>query len=202
MCFIGIIALVLAKSDFIPRFQKKFFPVQPDEVEIVMLGNSLTEAGDWKALLDRKDVLNSGKGGSTTTQLMVRMPKEVLDYQPKVCFVMGGINDLTVGVPMDTILDRHDRMAQALDEAGILPVIQSTLYQVAHPKRNIQIDSLNQALEQIAQRYNGKYLDLQPAMSVGGKLNPAYTIDGTHLNEKAYAVWGLAVKQFLQTLEI
>ena len=70
---------------------------------IVFLGNSITEQGWWSLLLKRGDVENRGIGGDNTFGMIDRLP-DILKSKPRKIFLMAGINDLTGGQPVDTIV--------------------------------------------------------------------------------------------------
>src|SRR4030042_1167019 len=76
----------------------------PHTVSIVMLGNSITEyGGDWNARLGRSDIRKSGQGGYTTGQLAWLLDSCVLKARPKYCFTLAGINDLSLGIPVERV---------------------------------------------------------------------------------------------------
>ena len=80
---------------------------------IVFLGNSITEQGWWSLLLKRGDVENRGIGGDNTFGMIDRLP-DILKSKPRKIFLMAGINDLTGGQPVDTIVMNITRMAARL----------------------------------------------------------------------------------------
>lgn len=83
---------------------------------IVFLGNSITEQGWWSLLLKRGDVENRGIGGDNTFGMIDRLP-DILKSKPRKIFLMAGINDLTGGQPVDTIVMNITRMADMVHEA-------------------------------------------------------------------------------------
>ena len=68
----------------------------PDKIKICMLGNSITEAGNWNELLQTNSIRNCGQGGYTTGQILWHMEATVIAIQPSLCFIMGGINDFSM----------------------------------------------------------------------------------------------------------
>jgi lysophospholipase L1-like esterase len=59
---------------------------------------------------------------------------------------------------------------------------------------------VNEGLKKIVAHYSGVTLiDLHPHFLDGqGRLDPAYTEDGLHLNAKGYAVWKRVLQPFLK----
>src|SRR3569833_2708989 len=60
---------------------------------IMFLGNSITEMGDWKKVLNDTTVINRGIGGDITYGILRRL-KDVTDRQPSKVFILIGINDI------------------------------------------------------------------------------------------------------------
>ena len=74
----------------------KFAQMRPiDSLDVVMLGNSLTEmAGDWNVLLRAKRVRNRGISGDDAMGMINRL-QQITPGKPKAIFLMVGINDLS-----------------------------------------------------------------------------------------------------------
>jgi hypothetical protein len=96
----------------------------PRNVSVVMLGNSITEyGGDWNARLGRTDIQNSGQGGYTTGQLIWLLDSCVIKDKPKYCFTMAGINDLSLGIPVDKVYTNYQII---IDRARIRDLVGKT----------------------------------------------------------------------------
>ena len=63
----------------------------------------IRDRGWWSLLLKRGDVENRGIGGDNTFGMIDRLP-DILKSKPRKIFLMAGINDLTGGQPVDTIV--------------------------------------------------------------------------------------------------
>ncbi len=169
---------------------------------IVMLGNSITEGGDWTALLDRDDVSNRGIGSDNTYGFRARM-RYVYAMEPRVCFIMGGINDIYAGFTVETIVRNYAAILDSLRNHGILPVAQSTLF--ASPRwrlareKNLLVEELNGIIEQLCRVRGIPYIDLNSRLSADGVLREEYTTDGIHLTAEAYTVWSDLLRALLQT---
>ena len=61
------------------------------EYQIMMLGDSLIEWGDWSLLLDRNDVLNAGRSGYTSAEVKDFLNQILQDNAVRYCFMMSGI---------------------------------------------------------------------------------------------------------------
>ena len=72
--------------------------------EIIFLGNSITEGGDWKGLFPDINAVNRGISGDVTDGIMNRLD-EVTSSQPKKIFLMIGTNDLARGRSVQYVSD-------------------------------------------------------------------------------------------------
>jgi lysophospholipase L1-like esterase len=160
--------------------------------EIVFLGNSITQGGNWSELLGRERVVNRGIGGDNLPGMLNRL-HQVLRLEPRICFVMAGINDLYTDAPVKEVFRRYTQVLDTLRAHSITPVIQSTLH--VNPKwkrteeKNPQVRILNEMLQQYAVDHSVTFIDLNTLLSAGGVLKDEYTTDGIHLTPAAYAVW-------------
>jgi lysophospholipase L1-like esterase len=159
---------------------------QPKQANIVMLGDSVTHNVEWNELLGRDDVVNRGIGGDNTLGMLRRIGF-VYKLHPKICFVMGGVNDMKDGISVEEVFDHYQKIVAGLKERGIIPVIQSTFYSVKLPAENT--DRLNKVLKKYAEDQGLYYMDLNRSLAVNRSLKKELSPDGTHLNAKGYEVW-------------
>lgn len=171
----------------------------PEKVNIAMLGNSITEmAGDWNILLSRDDVRNSGQGGYVTGQMLWIIDTCVVQAYPKACFILAGINDITLKIPVETIFENYKTIIRILHTNQITPIVQSTLYQRNSPGSNVKVRMLNDRLQTYCLENNIRYIDLNQHLSDENGLVKEYTTDGTHLTTEGYAVWAKVLKSFIK----
>lgn len=171
----------------------------PQKVNIVMLGNSITAGGgNWNNWLERDDVLNAGQGGYTSGQMLWHIDTTVVRLQPKVCFVMAGINDLFNNVPPDVIYRNQIQILNKLRARGIKPVVQLTLYTHENPSLAIRIDAINERIKEYCDKESIDIINLNTQLSVDKNLKKEYTTDGTHLTEEAYGVWSKELIRYIK----
>ncbi len=168
---------------------------------IVMSGNSITYSGHWKKLLGREDVTNWGIPGYTTEQISWTI-KNFSKENPKVAFLEGGINDLTLGITPKRIFRNYIRMIDSLKAHNVIPVIQSTIYQYKSADKNKNVKKVNKLVSSYCKLHNIKYIDLNSVLSANDELIADYTTDGTHLKENAYVLWAKLVSEALKELNI
>lgn len=178
--------------------------VPSEHFNIVMFGNSITANGKWGIGINRTDIKNSGTGGFTTSHFVWIIKDQVLKYQPKICFLEGGINDIGVGIPLERIYKNYESLVDTLLNHKIIPVLQSTLF-VNFPNNepenihhNQMVGSLDTFLQNLAASRNIEYLDLNKYFSENKKLKKELTIDGIHVNEAAYKIWYAELEKVLR----
>jgi lysophospholipase L1-like esterase len=174
--------------------QKSLFAVnKPQVINIVMLGNSITSMADWNELLSRTDIANRGIGGDTTEGFLNRLTEDIFAFNPKICFIMGGLNDFSRGVPVNKVYINYIEILKELKAKGITPIIQSTLYvsKTIHNWRelNKKVDKLNKKLKEYAYQESIVFIDLNSELSRKGALDTIYTSDGLHLLGSGYVKW-------------
>lgn len=172
-----------------------------DESSIVVLGDSITEFGDWDRLLPDRPVANRGYAGFTTAEL-VPVAAEVADARPRAVVILTGTNDIRDGLEPDattagleTIIDRFQ---QASPETTI--IVQTVLPRDDAPG---DVAAVNAAIRTLAALREVDLLDLHPLFDDGvGGLRPAETTDGIHLSDAGYDRWGDALSAHLEELGI
>lgn len=186
------------------RLQTDLYDVyKTKKAEIVMLGNSITHGASWPELLDRADVVERGIPSDVLQGFLNRMDY-IYKLNPSVCFIMGGINDIYSGIPVDTVFMRYKKILSGLTERKIRPVIQSTLY--VSPKwhdaaeKNIEVEKLNDMLIKFAEENKIDFLDLNKILSENKTLIDKYTFDGVHLTGAAYKLWAAEIEKVLKRM--
>jgi len=172
-----------------------------NEYRVVMLGDSITVGVEWNELLEISSIANRGIGSDTTDGFYNRM-ETIYQVNPEICFIMGGINDIGKGVPVDKILINIKKIIEGLKENNIRPIIQSTLYvseDVSDWKKiNKSVDELNNGLENICIENDITFIDINIILSEAGKLKNEYTYDGVHLLGIGYREWGRLIKPIIE----
>ena len=156
---------------------------------LVLVGDSLTQGGDWAAWLPGEDVVNLGVAGDTTDDVVARLT-DVVEAGPAVVALLIGTNDLAWRRSVEHVVRNVETilvtLRKELPEARIL--VQSVMPR-GHEFAD-QIRDINRHLWQFAPTVHAAWLDLWPAMALeDGELNPAYTDDRLHLNAEGYRVW-------------
>jgi len=165
---------------------------------VVMFGDSITFQGNWENLLGRQDIVNCGKPGYTTGQLNWTIKDIFSEHQAtKIWFLQGGVNDISLGIPIARILENQKAAIESLRGRHIIPVLQATTLKRGDPEFNRLVEKLNRKLKRICVQNAIDFLDVNEFLSEGGELTEPFSADGCHLTPDAYVPWGVAVKMAL-----
>jgi lysophospholipase L1-like esterase len=159
---------------------------------IVMLGDSLIEAGPWTDLTGCLAIANRGIGGDTTKRVRERLD-ETLALKPRAVFLMVGVNDVSLDIPRDSTLDNlrdiFGRLAGANAHTFVSYVLPVT---ARYPKKrvNAEVPRLNAAIARlIKDQPNTTAIDVRPQLrGADGTLREEFAYDGIHLTPNGYAV--------------
>ena len=80
------------------------------DVDVVFLGDSLTEGYDLKTYYPEYNVANRGIGGDTTDGLQKRLKVSVYDINPKMVMMLISVNNL------DTMLNNYEDIVISLKD--------------------------------------------------------------------------------------
>lgn len=163
-----------------------------EKADVVMLGNSITQGINWAEALARPYIVNRGINSDILEGFISRLDN-IIKLSPKLCFIMGGINDIYNDSNIDTIFASYTTLILKLCQAGIKPIVQSTLY--VNPKwkradeKNREVKILNEKLETYCRENSIDYIDLNSEMSENCVLKDENTYDGVHLTAEGYGSW-------------
>ena len=166
---------------------------------IIMLGNSITEGGNWKKLLGDSSVLNRGISGDVTFGVLNRL-EEVLRHKPSKIFLLIGVNDLSRNTPDEVIIENLFTIARRIKTASpktelyiqsILPTNDSFKnLMAAFRNKDPHITTINTQLARYADKMKYHYVDLYSRfLGPNGSMDPQYVTDGLHLNALGYQHW-------------
>ena len=159
-----------------------------NNIEIMMLGDSITDEGEWSELWG-KVVQNRGISGDTTSGVLDRL--YTVNPNIKKVFIMIGVNDIMRGVSEDIVFENYKKILKFFQDKNIEVVIQSTLYIGESRKQNfnVKIEKLNQNLEEFAKSNKIVFINLNPIFAPQKTLLKSFTKDDLHLNADAYKLW-------------
>jgi len=167
---------------------------------VMMLGDSITEAGPWQALFPKTQLSNRGVSGYTTNDLL-REIEATVALRPTKVFLMIGINDLLRRASVEQTFQQYALIVDALQKNKITVVMQATL-ECSRPRCGSTVDAvraLNLRLQKLAHDRNIRWIDLNRGLATEELgLLPEYTWDGLHLSKPAYLYWAEQLKGLMQ----
>ncbi len=187
-----------------------FDELEPAPGKIVMLGNSITNGGNWSEIFNNSKIINRGISGDNTFGILNRL-HQVTSSQPEKIFLLIGINDISKNTPVETILHNYEQIIeQILNDAP-----QTQLYvQSLLPTNNIfkhfpdaqnkdhQIQLVNKGIHQLAMDYEVTFIDLYPHfLDDKGMLSEKFTNDGLHLLGKGYMKWAEILRPYIEEVD-
>ncbi len=167
--------------------------------DIVFLGNSITNGGEWCELFNNKHVKNRGISGDITMGVYDRL-NPILKGKPVKIFLLIGINDVARGTSADTIVKRigmivnkvkKDSPRTKLYLQSVLPVNDYYHMFNDHTSRWQVVKQINDQLVKLSEKEHLNYIDLYSYFvdQETGKMNIEYSNDGLHLLGKGYLLW-------------
>ncbi len=168
--------------------------------EVVFLGNSITERGEWQEILSgyRYPIVNRGVGGDNSFGILARMD-EILTAKPRAIFLMDGVNDLFRKLPYDVSVNNYRRIIRMIKQKSpktkiyiesALPINEEMTTESYTKGRSAMVPVLNEKIKQMAKEERVTYIDIVPLFAdENGNLKKEVTMDGVHLKASAYITW-------------
>ena len=202
VCHHGVTAQNTYDTSYITTYYQQkltLFRLLPDtKNEIIFLGNSITDIGEWAEIWQNKNVKNRGISGDNTFGVLARLD-EVLSSKPAKIFIMIGINDISKEIPDSVIISNYKKIISRTRQQSpltklyvqsILPTNNEFTEFKRHQDKDEHIRLVNTALQQICQSQKIEFIDLYHHFLDGaGKLDKQYTNDGLHINGFGYLKW-------------
>ena len=181
------------------RYQEKNAQVT-SRPRAVFMGDSITDNwakkdGDFFAT---NNFVGRGISGQTTSHMLVRFRRDVIDLQPKYAVILAGTNDIAKNngeISLENILGNIISMCEIAKANKIKPVICSVIPAKAYRWRPEvtdaaqQIMKLNDMLKEYAKANKIMYVDYHSAMAdAEGGLPIELAKDGVHPTPEGYKI--------------
>lgn len=175
--------------------------------DIVFLGNSITDGGEFQELFQMDNIKNRGISSDVIDGVLKRL-HQVTDGKPKKIFLLIGINDVSHNLSASTLVKKYEVLVDSILKQtpethlylqSVMPINNDfKRYKNLTGKENVILE-FNKGIKQIAETRNQTYIDLWPYLSdKNGKLIKSYTNDGLHLSGAGYKVWTAAIDSFVR----
>lgn len=173
--------------------------------DVVFLGDSQTEGGDWAALTGLSNAVNRGIIGDTAEGIMDRL-QDVTDGQPSKVFLLCGVNDISHQIPADSVAMGIIEVVRTIQSRcpqtriylqSLLPINNSFGRYSRILGKEPVVREVNAILAREAPALGVTWINLYPLFTDGeGNLRRELTSDGLHLKPEGYAIWGSIVKPY------
>lgn len=207
-------ALVLATQAYSQKYSDHYykrlalFKKEADtKNEVIFLGNSITEGGNWNELFPDINAINRGISGDVSDGILNRM-SEITASNPQKIFLLVGTNDLARGKSVAYISSNIKAIIEEIKKGSpdTKIFLQSVLpynpnvgdrFQGHKSKQQLAI-ILNKHLKKIARQKGVKFIDIHKKFkNNNGELMAELTYDGLHLNKSGYLFWKQCIKKFV-----
>lgn len=181
------------------RYSKQNDEIAGHKVNAVFMGNSITD--NWARLdpefFSSHDFVGRGISGQTTSEMLVRFRRDVLDLEPEAVAILAGINDIAQNngyISLENTFGNIVSMCELAKAHRIKVIICSTLpcdrlSWRPEIKPAEQVKELNAMLKDYADRNRILFVDYWSVMANGnGGLDKEISGDGCHPNIDGYEI--------------
>ena len=189
--WIALLAIVFWLYDAVGnrRYASRIYIPAQEHYEVIAFGDSLTEglgSEDLRGYVGYLEehtgvpIFNQGIRRNTTTDLLARIDRDVLEHHPRVVIMTIGGNDLIHVTPYETILHNLESLFKKLTDAGITVIFAEVTDNTLFKKYNQQVKSL-------ADRYGVVYI---PRTMEHVFWNIRSKFDPLHPDDRGYVTMG------------
>ena len=174
----------------------------------VFMGDSITDGWAKKDpdFFNVNNLVGRGISGQTTSQMLVRFRRDVLDLSPKYVVILAGTNDIARNnglISLENILGNIQSMCELAKAHKIKPVLCSVLPADRYRWRKDlkpagDIVKLNELIKAYAKSARIPYVDYHSVLkNENNGLPEKYAADGVHPNIDCYKIMEKIVVEYL-----
>lgn len=167
---------------------------------VVFMGDSITEywVDQDPGFFTDNNYIGRGISGQTSSKMLARFYRDVVELGPKVVVISCGTNDVAKNngrITLDNVVTQIQSMVDIARQNDIIPVVVSVppcdfffwRREVEHPAGTII--ELNRKIKEYTDKEGIIYVDYHSAMAAeDGSMNPEYSKDGCHPVIEGYKV--------------
>lgn len=175
--------------------------------DIVFLGNSITDGGEFAELFGNPAVKNRGINGDVIAGVRERL-RQVTDGKPSKIFLLIGINDISHNIPPAQLAKEYAALIKEITEyspttklyvQSVMPINNDFGRYKNLKGKEAAVTELNTLVKAIAADSGATFIDLTETLAdTDGKLRKEFTNDGLHLTGAGYKAWTNNIKQFIE----
>ena len=200
----ALIVLILLLSASVLRAE----PRLKSGDRIVTLGDSITEAGGYQAVMEKVfdrfypelkiQTINAGISGHKAPDMAARLQRDVIDKKPTIVTISCGVNDVwhgfsqpPRGVDLDTyirLITQMIRELKAATQADIYLLTPTVIHENLFGAENLKLEGYCDAIRKIAFEEKVHLVDLNSlfdlvlrSTQIGGAPDFHLTVDGVHM---------------------
>lgn len=208
MMILGMCTAADIKADSYYDRKVSLFELLPiNSNDIVFLGNSITDGGEFQELLNMPNVKNRGISSDVISGVEKRTAQVMLG-KPKKLFLLIGINDVSHNLTVKQLATKYERLVKNIRMLSpstevylqsVMPVNNDFKRYKSLVGKEKTIKAFNKEIERIAKANGCTFIDLTPALAdpSTGKLRRNFTNDGLHLTGAGYKAWMNVVKPYI-----
>jgi lysophospholipase L1-like esterase len=184
-------------------------PVGPDD--IVFLGDSILDLGEWHEFLDDGHAKNRGINGDDTHTILDRL-NQIMVGRPRHVVVLCGINNFQKRIPFAQTTNEYAQIVAMISSQSqhtdiwLLPVlpVNTRLYKrwivPDHPGINMpsrtEVEALNAFVKKLAvDKQRIHFVEMPALLNHTGELREDCTLDGLHLNGRGLKTIGTRLQR-------
>ena len=191
-------------ADQVEALQKQYDTLWDASKEtIVFTGSSSIRI--WKDLGSRfpdHQIVNSGFGGSQTSDLLAYTNELILRYSPKKVFIYEGDNDIAAEKKSkNIIIDMLAIIAKIKEQSPTTQIILiATKPSIRRWELKKEYKRLNRKFKKLCKKdAQLHYADVwKPMLNKKNVKKDLFTKDGLHMNTKGYDIWYDVLKQYVE----
>uniref|UniRef100_UPI0040474BDF GDSL-type esterase/lipase family protein n=2 Tax=Roseivirga sp. TaxID=1964215 RepID=UPI0040474BDF len=175
----------------------------PEANRIVFTGSSSIRLWvDFKSYFPNHNVINTGFGGSETSDLIHYKGLLINQFKPQQVFIYEGDNDLNSGKsPIQIVSDLTALVSNLLENENIESiVIIAPKPSIARAALRTEYEKMNKVIQATTELSSKvQYADIWPPMlnSDGSLKKELFIEDGLHMNKKGYDLWFKVIEPLL-----
>lgn len=179
----------------------------------LFLGDSITDFYDLEEYYKDLPVVNSGKSGNSTEDILNDMRNRVYKYNPSKIFLLIGTNDLIYDISNEETISNIEKIIDEIKEnrpyseiylESIYPVNDSDDDKIDHSmvkgRKNDDIKKINIELEKMAKEKKINYINFYDILKdEDDNLKLEYTKEGLHMSDEGYEVITEEIMKYIKS---
>ena len=112
---LSLVALSIDADEYWDRKTSLYSILPVKSTDIVFLGNSITDGGEFNELFGMPNILNRGISSDVITGVEKRLT-QVTKGKPAKIFLLIGINDVSHHISVERLAERYERLVKKIRE--------------------------------------------------------------------------------------